>query len=223
MSNITYFTLFLFYDMIKGWTSKGKKMLPINFFSPISFVPNLPSLLAELTALPAISPNWLLIAVLGIVAVLVYILNKNQLKTVKDISEQALEAQSKVIDQFQEQATEVTSVAQEKINQILDEFQKFIPVAEELGLKVENFSIEAGVLPKIKTSLRGSIDNIKNEKIEQLKLANSKNKLLIAVFNAILLAKKCNDKLESVYISIFKDIIVDIQLGLPPAISVRFQ
>ena len=198
-------------------------MMPINFFSTISFVLNLPSFLGELTSLTSISPNLLLIAVLGIVAVLVYILNKNQLKTVKDISEQALQVQGKVIDQLQEQTTEVTSLAQEKINQVLDEFQKFIPVAEELGLKLENFSIEAGVLPKIKTSLRGSIDNIKNEKIEKLKLENSNNKLLIAVFNAILLAKKCNDKLESVYISIFKDIIVDIQLGLPPAISVRFQ
>lgn len=198
-------------------------MMPIANLSSIFSVGKLPTLLGELTSLPAISPNWLLIAVLGIVAILVYILNKNQLKTVKDISEQALQVQGKVIDQLQEQTTEVTSLAQEKINQVLDEFQKFIPVAEELGLKVENFSIEAGVLPKIKASLRGSIDNIKNEKIEQLKLTHTNNKLLIAVFNAILLAKKCNDKLESVYVSIFKDIIVDIQLGLPPAISVRFQ
>lgn len=198
-------------------------MTPIEFLSPIFSMANLPPVLSQLDALPSISSNWLLIGVVAILVLLVYFLNKNQVKAVQNISEQALQIQSKVIDQVQDQTTEMAAVAQEKINLILEEYQKFLPYAEQLGLKVEGFSIEAGVLPQIKTSLRGSIDNIKNEMIEQIKSENQNNKLLIAVLNAILLAKKCNDKLESAYISIFKDIIVDIKLGIPPSISVRFQ
>ncbi len=128
-----------------------------------------------------------------------------------------------MLDRVQEQTSEMTAAAQEKINLVLEEYQKFLPYAEELGLRVNSFSIEAGVLPQIKTSLTGSIDNINNEAIERIKTENSKNKLLIAILDSILLAKKCNEKLEDVYISILKDIVVDIKLGIPPAISVRFQ
>ncbi|VXD13547.1 conserved hypothetical protein [Planktothrix serta PCC 8927] len=198
-------------------------MTPIEFFSPIFSAANLPPVLSQLDAFPSISSNWLFLVVVVILVLLVYFLNKNQVKAVQNISEQALQIQSKVIDQVQDQTTEMAAIAQEKINLILEEYQKFLPYAEQLGLKVDSFSIEAGVLPQIKTSLRGSIDNIKNEMIEKIKSENNNNKLLIAVLNAILLAKKCNDKLESVYISLFKDIIIDIKLGIPPAISVRFQ
>ncbi|MBE9145321.1 hypothetical protein [Planktothrix mougeotii] len=198
-------------------------MTPIEFLWLTFSVAKLPPVLSQLDGFPSISYNWLFLLVVVILVLLVYFLNKNQVKAVQNISEQALQIQGKVLDQVQEQTTEMAAVAQEKINLILEEYQKFLPYAEQLGLKVDSFSIEAGVLPQIKTSLRGSIDNIKNEMIEKIKVENSNNKLLVAVLNAILLAKKCNDKLESVYISIFKDIIIDIKLGIPPAISVRFQ
>ena len=198
-------------------------MTPIEYILLIFSVTGLPTVVGELSSLSSIPYYWLFLFGFVIIVLLIYLLKKNQVKAVQNISEQALQIQGKVIDQVQEQTTEMTAAVQEKINLVLEEYQKFLPYAEELGLKVDSFSIEAGVLPQIKTSLRGSIDNIKNEAIERIESENNNNKLLVAVLNAILLAKKCNDKLESVYISLFKDIIVDIKLGIPPAISVRFQ
>ncbi len=183
----------------------------------------LSNVLGELNYPSSFPSYWFLILGLIIIFIFVYFLNKNEVKAVQNISEQALKIQGNVLDQVQEQTAEMAEAAKEKIDLVMEEYQKFLPYAEELGLEIDSFSIEAGVLPKINTSLRGSIDNIEIDTIERIKSENSQNKILVAVFNAILLAKQYNDKLESVYISIFKDIIVDIQLGIPPAISVRFK
>ncbi|MBW4592558.1 MAG: hypothetical protein KME46_06460 [Brasilonema angustatum HA4187-MV1] len=129
----------------------------------------------------------------------------------------------KISDQAQEKAAGVTSAAQEKIDVVIDEFNKMLPFAEQLGLRVASFDIEAGLLPQIKTSLIGSIDEIKNETVERLIKENESNKLLIAVLKAVLFAKSIHQRLEGVYISVLKDLVIDIKLGIPPSISCRFQ
>ena len=199
-------------------------MISTQDFNSIVSLADLSKVFGEVNALSSVSSNWLLFLGIGILLLLILNLFKiNQVKSVQNISDKALQIQDRVLDRVQEQTSEMTAAAQEKINLVLEEYQKFLPYAEELGLRVNSFSIEAGVLPQIKTSLTGSIDNINNEAIERIKTENSKNKLLIAILDSILLAKKCNEKLEDVYISILKDIVVDIKLGIPPAISVRFQ
>lgn len=199
-------------------------MISTQDFNSIVSLADLSKVFGEVNALSSVSSNWLLFLGIGILLLLILNLFKiNQVKSVQNISDKALQIQDRVLDRVQEQTSEMTAAAQEKINLVLEEYQKFLPYAEELGLRVNSFSIEAGVLPQIKTSLTGSIDNINNEAIERIKTENSQNKLLIAILDSILLAKKCNEKLEDVYISILKDIVVDIKLGIPPAISVRFQ
>ena len=129
----------------------------------------------------------------------------------------------KIANQAQEKAAEVSAAAEEKIDAIIDEFNNFMPFAEELGLSMASFNIEAGLLPQIKTSLVGSIDNINNEAVEGIIAENEDNKLLIAVLKAILMAKNVHGRLEGVYISVLKDLVIDIKLGVPPSISCRFQ
>ncbi|MGE5658250.1 MAG: hypothetical protein ACM37W_16730 [Actinomycetota bacterium] len=129
----------------------------------------------------------------------------------------------KVTDQVQEKASAATSAAQEKIESIIDEFNELLPLAEELGFKLSRFNIEAGLLPQIQASLVASIDNVKIEAIERLIKQHENNKFLVAVFNAVLMAKKIHQRLGGAYISILKDLIVDIKLGVPPSISCRFE
>ena len=69
---------------------------------------------------------------------------------------------NKLSNQVKGKAEEVVAAGEEKIDAIIDEFNKMMPFAEELGLSVASFDIEAGLLPQIKTSLVGSIENIKN-------------------------------------------------------------
>ena len=98
-----------------------------------------------------------------------------------------------------------------------------LPFAEELGLSVASFDIEAGILPQVKTSLVGSIDNINNEVVERIIAEHESNKLLAAVLNAVLMTKNIHQKLEGAYISVLKDLVIDIKLGVPPSISCRFK
>jgi hemoglobin-like flavoprotein len=129
----------------------------------------------------------------------------------------------KIAEQAQEKAAGVSAAAQEKIDALIDEFNAMLPFAEQLGLSVTSFHIEAGLLPQIKTSLVGSIENIKDEAIQSLIAEHEANKLLVALLNAVLMAKRIHQRLEGAYISILKDIVIDIKLGLPPSISCRFQ
>lgn len=129
----------------------------------------------------------------------------------------------KIANQAQDKAAGVSAAAQEKIDDVINEFNAMLPFVEELGLSVASFDIEAGLLPQIKTSLIGSIDSIKDEAVEALIADHENNKLLVAVLNAVLMAKNIHQKLEGAYISILKDLVIDIKLGIPPSISCRFQ
>lgn len=129
----------------------------------------------------------------------------------------------KIANQAQEKATEAAAAAQEKIDAILDEFNRMLPFVEELGLRVSSFDIEAGLLPQIKTSLIGSVDDIKSETVERLIAENETNKLLGAVLSAVLMAKSIHERLEGAYISVLKDLVIDIKLGVPPSITCRFK
>ena len=162
---------------------------------------------------------WLALGTVCLAGIIIYFVNQRKINLSPSITEQTQNFKNK----FQSGTSDITGAAQEKINDILDEYKRILPYMEELGLSVEGFSIEAGLLPQIKTSLRGSIENIKDETVERIKLENNNNQLLVAVLNAVLMAKKCHLKLESVYISVLKDIIIDVKLGIPPSISVRFQ
>ena len=130
---------------------------------------------------------------------------------------------NKLTNQVKDKAEEVATAGEEKIDAIIDEFNKMMPFAEELGLSVASFDIEAGLLPQIKTSLVGSIEDIKNETVERLIAENENNKLLVAIFKAVLMAKNIHQKLEGAYISILKDLVIDVKLGIPPSISCRFK
>lgn len=162
---------------------------------------------------------WIGAASLGLVTVLIYFLKPTQVKFPENLTEST----KKLTDKLQEETGEIATLAQDKINVLIEEYKRMLPYMEELGLSVEGFSIEAGILPQIKTSLRGSIENIKVEAIERIKNENQTNPLLISILNALLMAKKSHEKLESVYISILKDIIIDVKLGIPPSIMIRFQ
>lgn len=121
-------------------------------------------------------------------------------------------------EQVQDQVTEVSAAAQEKINFLLEEYQKVIPIAENMGLSIGSFKVEMGILPEIKTSLVGSIDKINKEAVQKLIVDNQNNKIVVTILNAILLTKDLQEKWK---IKALKGITVEIKLGVSPNISVH--
>lgn len=188
------------------------------------FDTDLSSVLGQVSSFLSLSPLsenllWVGLGLLVVVVSILYFFNQNKVKLPQNITEQA----KNFTDKIQEETGELADIAQDKIDLVISEYKRLLPYVEELGLTVQGFSIEAGLLPQVKTTLIGSIDKIKPEAIERIKKENENNKLLVAILNAVLMAKKCHQQLESVYISILKDIVVDIKLGIPPSISIRFQ
>jgi hypothetical protein len=117
-----------------------------------------------------------------------------------------------------EQVTELTAAAQEQLNVILEEYQKVLPMAESLGLRVGSFKLEMGLVPEIKTSLIGSVENINKEAVQKLIADHPKNQLLVTILNALLVTKDLQHKLNIKYL---KGIQVDIKLGISPNVSVH--
>ena len=135
----------------------------------------------------------------------------NPLQSAKDKAEE-------VAGQLREEVTEISNAAQEQLDAVLDEYQKVLPIAESLGLRVGSFEVEMGILPQIKTSLVGSLENINNDAVKALIEKHQKNKLLVLIFKALLITKDMQKRLN---ITNLKGIVVDIRLGVPPKVSVH--
>lgn len=123
-----------------------------------------------------------------------------------------------VTGQLTEQVSEISAVAQEQFNAVLEEYQKILPVAESLGLSVGSFKVEMGLVPEIKTSLVGSVERINKEAVQKLIAEHPTNKLLSTVLNALLITKDLQQRL---HIKALKGITVDIKLGVSPHVSVH--
>ncbi|MDJ1177637.1 hypothetical protein PJF56_02050 [Roseofilum sp. BLCC_M91] len=129
----------------------------------------------------------------------------------------------RIKNQAQDKAAGVADAAQEKLEEVIDQFNQFLPIAEELGLSLETFHIEAGILPELNATLIGSVDRINNETVDRIISENENNKILVAALKAVLMAKSVHEKLEGVYISILQDLVIDMKLGIPPSISCKFK
>jgi hypothetical protein len=133
---------------------------------------------------------------------------------VQNVKKQAHE----VAGQLQEQATEIAAAAQEQFNAVLDEYQNVLPVASSLGMSVGSFEVHMGVLPEVRTSLVGLLEQINNEAVQKLIAENQSNKLLVLILNSLLITKELQQRLN---ICNLQGIVVDIKLGVPSNVSVR--
>jgi hypothetical protein len=123
-----------------------------------------------------------------------------------------------VTGKLQEQTTVISAAAQAQLNAVLDEYKKVLPIAESLGLSVGSFEVEMGLLPEIRTSLVGSVERINKDAVQKLIAEHQSNNLLVLVFNALLVTKELQQRLN---ISNLKGIVVDVKLGVPPNVSVH--
>lgn len=140
------------------------------------------------------------------------------IKKLSNPVQSAKEKAQEVKGQLNEQITEISAVAQEQFNAVLDEYNKVLPVAESLGLSVGSFQVEMGILPEIKTSLVGSVERINQEVVQKLITDHQSNKILVAILNALLITKDLQQRL---HIKALKGIKVDVKLGVSPNVSVH--
>src|SRR5712691_8390837 len=103
----------------------------------------------------------------------------------------------------------------EKIKEGITEYKKAISVLEALGITVGSFRIGMGVLPEIHTSLVGSIENIREDRVQSMIGEHKGEDLLVALLKALLWARWGWEHLELKVTTV----TLHVTLGVSPNIA----
>ena len=107
--------------------------------------------------------------------------------------------------------------AKEKINEYLDEYKKAVATLEKLGFKVGKFTVGMGILPEVRTSISGSIENIREDGLKEMIEEHKAETLLVSLLNALITARRFWEHMELK----LTGVAVDLTLGVPPKINVE--
>ena len=83
-----------------------------------------------------------------------------------------------VMGTIKEKAEELEAVTKGKVTEGLDECKNAIATLEAFGFTVGSFSVGMGILPEIRTSISGSIENIHEDELKKIIQAKPEEKLL---------------------------------------------
>ena len=117
-----------------------------------------------------------------------------------------------------EKAAGVKDAALDKIGESLDEFNEAIPAIKDLGFAVTDLNVDMGPMPDVSAKITGTIDSIKEEKIEELIASNQDNKFLVTILKGLQTASNVQNKLGHLG---FKGVKAEVKLA-PPGIKVGF-
>ena len=114
---------------------------------------------------------------------------------------------------------ELFGKAKEKVDRMLAEFNAALPVLEAMGLSLKDFKMGMGLIPEIQAKLVGSLEDVKEDKIDSMVEQYQNNKTLTTVLKALKMAAGIRRKVDGIP---FTGIEVGLKLGLPPNVSVGF-
>jgi hypothetical protein len=116
-------------------------------------------------------------------------------------------------------AQELTSAAADTAGRFLDDFNEALPTMRALGFTIENFRMSMGLVPELSAKLIASMDTVNIGRINELIAGHQDKKLLVALLKALEAAFHVKEQLGA---ASFKNVEMDVMLGLPPHISVGF-
>ncbi len=130
------------------------------------------------------------------------------------IKDKAGEVASKAAD-VAEIAGDAGSMAMDKVTGLLDEYQKALGVLGKFGFTVGKFDIEMSLLPKIRTSVHGSMDALDIGGLKQMITDHEGDSLTVAMLKALITAKELAARIDLKK----RTIVLDVTLGIPPGIA----
>jgi hypothetical protein len=116
-------------------------------------------------------------------------------------------------------AQELTNAAAEGAGKFLDELNEALPTMRALGFTLRDFRMSMGLIPEVSLQLIASVDTINVAKIDDLIAHHTEQKLLVALLKALQAAYHVKEQLGE---KSFRSVEMDITLGLPPKIGVKF-
>ena len=118
--------------------------------------------------------------------------------------------------EFSEQAGELSGLAADKVNELVDDYRCAVESLERYGFEVTRFHVGLGVLPEIDTTVRGSIADLDEAEVSELIEKNEDRKILVAMLNALLMAREVQLRAG---LADFGKVALDVKLGLPPSVA----
>lgn len=124
-----------------------------------------------------------------------------------------------VMGTIKEKAEELEAVTEGKVTEGLDECKKAIATLEAFGSTVGSLTVGMGILPEIRTSISGSIENIHEDELKKIIQAQPEEKLLVSLLDALVTAKRLWEHVQLKLTSV----TLNVTLGLPPKVTAEMR
>jgi len=146
-------------------------------------------------------------------------------------AEYAASAQQRSVMAFRDlvgRAQELSRAPVDTASGYLDEFSEALPTLQALGFSMRDFNVGMGVVPEVGATLVASVDDvafmldyqgINVVKLKELIETNKEKKTLVALLEALQAAYTVRQRFKNLP---FKAIQVDVRLGPPPDVGVKF-
>ncbi len=115
--------------------------------------------------------------------------------------------------------SKVIGGAKAKAEKLLQDFNKALPIMKDLGLSVGNIAVNVSFFPSMQARLRGSIDCMKKERIQQLITQHQQNKIAVTVLKGLYTAANVQNVVKGIP---FKGVEVQMKLGILSNVNVNF-
>lgn len=109
--------------------------------------------------------------------------------------------------------------AKAKADKMLHDFNKALPIMRDLGLSVGKIRVKLGFIPSMQAVLRGSVDSLNPQRIQQLIAQHQQNKIAVTVLKGLHTAANVQNVVKDIP---FKGVEVRMNLGLLFSVDVNF-
>jgi phage-related protein len=124
-------------------------------------------------------------------------------------------ALASLIDKVKSGTEGLGNLAQGKVEEWLAEFKKATTVLETFGFTVSKLSIGMGALPEIHASLVGSIQNIREDRLQAMIDEHKGEDLLVSLLKTLIWARWGWERMEVK----LTGVTLNVTLGVPPKLT----
>lgn len=122
---------------------------------------------------------------------------------------------SMIVDKAKGATEGVGDLAQAKVKEWLADYKKAAAVLETFGFTVGKFSVTMGALPEIHTSLVGSIEKVREDRLRAMMDEHKSEDLLVSLLRTLSWARWGWEQMESK----LTGVTLHVTLGFPPKLS----
>jgi hypothetical protein len=107
-------------------------------------------------------------------------------------------------------------VAMDKVNEMIDQYKRVVGVLATFGFAVGKLDLDVGILPAIGTSIRGSIQAIREDEVKKIIAQHEGDPFLARLLGALLTAKRLSEQVNLKA----DEVVLQLTLGVNPSVQI---